>query len=94
MPMAMDLFFIILSNMFTRMSLYGGRSRRYYRRYPRYGRGYYNDPFGGYYRGGSNPFGGSSCGNSSFGGSSGNSYSGGFKGGGGTTGGGGAGRSF
>lgn len=91
----MLVFFIILSNMFTRMSLYGGGSRRYYRRYPRYGRRYYNDPFGGYYRGGSNPFGGSSSfGNSSFGGSSGNSYSGGFKGGGGTTGGGGAGRSF
>lgn len=91
----MLVFFIILSNMFTRMNLYGGRSRRYYRRYPRYGRRYYNDPFGSYYRRGSNPFGGSSSfGNSSFGGSSGNSYSGGFKGGGGTTGGGGAGRSF
>lgn len=87
----MLIFFIILSNMFTRMNLYGGRSRRYYRRYPRYGRGYYNDPFGGYYRGGSNPFGGSS---SFGGGSSGSSYSGGFTGGGGSTGGGGAGRSF
>lgn len=92
----MLIFFIILSNMFTRMNLYGGRSRRYYRRYPRYGRGYYNDPFDGYYRGGSNPFGGSSSfgGGSSFGGSSGSSYSGGFTGGGGSTGGGGAGRSF
>lgn len=86
----MLIFFIILSNAFTRMNLYGARSRRYYRKYPPYGRGYYNDPFDSSYHRGSNPFG------SSFGGGSAGrgSYSGGFKGGGGTTGGGGAGRSF
>lgn len=84
--------FIVLSNMFTRISLYGNPRGRYYRSYPgrRGRRGYYGSPFRrNNWDDDFNPFGNSSFGNSSFGGSS-----DGFKGGGGSTGGGGAGRKF
>ena len=80
--------FIVISNMLSKFRLYGGNSRRYYRRYPRYRR-YYNDPFGSSpWTRSSNPFGGSSYKGPS------SNASGGFRSGGGTTGGGGAGRSF
>lgn len=89
--------FIVISNLTTRMNLYGSNNKRYYRNYPgyrtypRYRRRYYDDPWNSTTRTrGSSPF----RGNSSFGGSSSSSYSGGFTGGGGSTGGGGAGRSF
>ncbi len=78
--------FVIVSNMFTRHSFYGGSGRKHKRRY-------YNNPYNSYPRyGNSDPFSGSGWTGSSFGGSSGSS--GGFTGGGGSTGGGGAGRSF
>lgn len=85
--------FIVISNILSRFRFYGGNSRRYYRRYPKYRR-YYNDPFeSSTWTKSSNPFGGSSFRGSSSWGSSSNA-SGGFTSGGGSSGGGGAGRSF